>query len=82
VAEGITAKRMRRSADALRFTECAGIDCVLLDLSLPDGTGHQLLSQWRRSAILVPIIIITAHSALAERLAGFDAGRRRLPQVW
>jgi two-component system response regulator BasR len=73
-AEGITAEWMRRAADALRFTEYAGIDCVLLDLSLPDGTGHQLLSQWRRSAISVPIIIITARSALEERLAGFDAG--------
>src|SRR5882757_3127961 len=72
-AEGITTEWMRRAADALRFTEYAGIDCVLLDLSLPDGTGHQLLSQWRRSAMLVPIII-TAHSALEERLAGFDAG--------
>jgi two-component system response regulator QseB len=51
-AEGITTEWMRRAADALLFTEYAGIDCVLLDLSLPDGTGHQLLSQWRRSAIL------------------------------
>jgi DNA-binding response OmpR family regulator len=73
-AEGITAEWMRRTADALRFTGYAGIDCVLLDLSLPDGTGHQLLSQWRRSAMLIPIIIITARSALEERLAGFDAG--------
>ena len=34
-AEGVTTEWMRRAADALRFTEYAVIDCLLLDLSLP-----------------------------------------------
>jgi two-component system response regulator QseB len=73
-AEGITSEWVRRAADARRCVDNSALDCVLLDLSLPDGTGHQLLSQWRRAGVVLPIIIITARSALEERLAGFDGG--------
>jgi two-component system response regulator QseB len=72
--EGISCEWVRRVADARRFVDNAVLDCVLLDLSLPDGTGHQLLSQWRRAGMALPIIVITARSALEERLAGLDAG--------
>ena len=47
---------------------------MLLDLSLPDGAGLDLLARWRRAGVTVPIIIMTARSALADRLAGLDGG--------
>jgi two-component system, OmpR family, response regulator QseB len=73
-ADGITSEWVRRAADALHLIESAVIDCVLLDVTLPDGTGYDLLSQWRRAGLNLPVIIITARSALEERLAGFDVG--------
>lgn len=73
-AEGITSEWVRRSADALLLIESALIDCVVLDVSLPDGTGYDLLSQWRRAGVTLPIIIITARSALEERLTGLNGG--------
>lgn len=73
-SEGITCEWLRRATDARRFAENTVLDCVLLDLSLPDGTGHQLLSEWRRAGMVVPVIIITARSTLEERLAGLDGG--------
>jgi two-component system response regulator QseB len=73
-SEGISCEWVRRAADARRFVENAALDCVLLDLSLPDGTGHQLLLEWRRAGVILPLIIITARSALEERLAGLDGG--------
>lgn len=73
-ADGITSEWVRRAADALHLIESAVIDCVLLDVSLPDGTGYELLSQWRLAGLNLPVIIITARSALEERLAGFDGG--------
>jgi DNA-binding response OmpR family regulator len=73
-ADGITSEWVRRAADALHLIESAVIDCVLLDVSLPDGTGYDLLSQWRRAGQNLPVIIITARSALEDRLAGFDGG--------
>jgi CheY-like chemotaxis protein len=53
-AEGITGEWLRRAADARRFVETAVIDCILLDVSLPDGTGYQLLTKWRREGLSVP----------------------------
>lgn len=49
-------------------------DCVLLDLSLPDGEGLSLLRTWRARQATVPVIIMTARTALEERLAGLDGG--------
>lgn len=47
---------------------------MLLDLSLPDGSGLDLLRSWRESGLTVPIIVITARLALEDRLAGLDGG--------
>ncbi|MFX6023360.1 response regulator, partial [Acinetobacter baumannii] len=46
----------------------------LLDLSLPDGSGFDLLSRWRRADATTPVIVITARTALEDRLAGLDGG--------
>jgi DNA-binding response OmpR family regulator len=73
-AEGISSEWRRRAADAPLAPDDAGVSCVLLDLSLPDGTGFELLQRWRRGGSTVPIIIITARSALEDRLAGLDGG--------
>jgi two-component system, OmpR family, response regulator QseB len=50
------------------------VDCVLLDLTLPDGHGFDLLTRWRRAGVVVPIIVITARSAVEDRLTGLDGG--------
>jgi len=73
-SEGITGEWLRRAADARRFVETAVVDCILLDVSLPDGTGYELLSRWRREGLTVPIIIITARTALEERVASLNEG--------
>jgi two-component system, OmpR family, response regulator QseB len=73
-AEGFTSEWVRRAADAHSLVESSTIDCVLLDVSLPDAVGYDVLSRWRRAGAVVPVIIITARSALEERLAGFDGG--------
>ena len=72
--EGITGEWFRHAAEARRFVASAAVDCILLDVSLPDGTGYDLLSQWRREGLRVPIIIITAHTGLEERVASLDQG--------
>ena len=49
-------------------------DCVLLDLSLPDGDGMELLRHWRSRQVTVPVIVVTARDALADRIAALDTG--------
>ncbi|CAD5367009.1 Swarming motility regulation protein RssB [Rubrivivax sp. A210] len=71
---GFSSEWLRTAADAQRFVAAGGHDCVLLDLSLPDGHGLTLLRQWRREGMTLPLIVITASDALADRLAGLDEG--------
>lgn len=73
-AEGLNSEWVRLAEKTAPHVEDARYDCILLDLTLPDGSGLELLRQWRASGIRTPIIIITARSALDDRLAGLDGG--------
>lgn len=72
--DGLSSEWRRRAADAPRTLDDAVFDCVLLDLSLPDGSGFELLARWRREGSQLPVIVITARSAVEDRLAGLDGG--------
>ncbi len=71
--EGFSCEWVRQLASAQALLD-EHFDCVLLDLSLPDGDGFSLLQQIRSRGTGVPVIVITARSALEERLAGLDGG--------
>lgn len=71
--EGFSGLWVRRLADAPQ-PGAEAPDCVLLDLTLPDGEGLDLLRRWRSGNANVPVIVITARSALEDRLAGLDSG--------
>ncbi len=45
--EGLTSEWLRRAVDAPATLDATTIDCVLLDLTLPDGSGFALLARWR-----------------------------------
>ena len=49
-------------------------DVVLLDLGLGRVDGMDLLRAWRRAGVLVPVLVMTARTALPDRLAGLDEG--------
>jgi DNA-binding response OmpR family regulator len=72
--EGLSSEWLRSAADARKFILQNVYDCVLLDLSLPDGSGLDLLRGWREAGLTVPVIIITARLAIEDRLAGLDGG--------
>ena len=59
------------AAEAVALTEYA---CVVLDLGLPDGSGLDLLRQWRRAGLRIPVLIATARDQISDRIAGLDAG--------
>jgi two-component system response regulator QseB len=72
--EGFSSEWLRQAGDAPRSFEGLHYACILLDLSLPDGDGHALLTRWRGEGVTIPIIIMTARAALEERIAGLDGG--------
>ncbi len=49
-------------------------DLLLLDLGMPDGDGITFLRWLRRSGSTVPVLVITARSALDDKVIGLDSG--------
>jgi DNA-binding response OmpR family regulator len=49
-------------------------DLVVLDLNLPDVDGLEVLSVFRQEGRYIPVLVLTARDALADRVAGLDAG--------
>ncbi len=65
------------SADqALQAVAAVLPDLVLLDWMLPGMSGPQLIKRWRSDARTrqLPVIMLTALAAEAEKVAGLDAG--------
>lgn len=63
-------------AEALRNIKQQKPDLVLLDVSLPDGSGFDLCRQLQLepSTGRIPIIFISGHDAVETKVLGFDAG--------
>ena len=49
-------------------------DAIVLDLGLPKRAGLDVLGTMRRSGDTRPVLILTARDAVADRVAGLDAG--------
>ena len=65
---------MRDAQAQMCMEESARFVCAVLDLGLPDGEGLDLLRQWRRNRLNMPVIVLTARDAVASRIDGLDAG--------
>jgi two-component system, OmpR family, response regulator len=61
-------------AHALRLTEQAGYDTIVLDLRLPDMDGLEVCRRVRAAGSAAPILILTARDAVPDRVDGLDAG--------
>ncbi|WP_373517903.1 response regulator transcription factor [Pricia sp.] len=49
-------------------------DCVLLDITLPDGNGLELLKQLKKLGKEDGVIIVSAKDSLDDRIKGLDLG--------
>lgn len=49
-------------------------DLAVLDLGLPGMDGLAVLKRWRAAGRAMPVIVLTARGAWAERVEGIDAG--------
>src|ERR1700678_1754104 len=52
----------------------AGIDCVILDLVMPNLDGLGVLAKLRQAAITVPVIVQTAHGGIDNVVSAMRAG--------
>jgi len=60
--------------DAIDLARAYRFDVVLLDLSLPDMSGHQVLQKLRLARPEAPVIILSGETALQTKLEGFQEG--------
>jgi two-component system, OmpR family, response regulator len=61
-------------AEALRAAAASRPDLVLLDVTMPDGDGFEVLRRMRSSGPDVPVIFLTARDAVPERVTGLALG--------
>ncbi|EMD81840.1 winged helix-turn-helix domain-containing protein [Pacificimonas flava] len=47
---------------------------IVLDIGLPDGFGLDLLAEWRRRGMEVPVLLLTARNMVSDRVNGLDLG--------
>lgn len=60
-------------ASALRLAT-GDIAAAVLDVGLPDADGRDVCQAMRANGFLSPVIFLTAHHRLTDRLSGFSAG--------
>ena len=71
---GYTVDWVREGTDAELALTHRVYDLALLDLGLPRRDGLEILKSVRRSGNTLPVVIITARDAVADRVAGLDNG--------
>jgi two-component system, OmpR family, response regulator RegX3 len=71
--EGFTTDVAGTAAEALEAAGNHAPDLVLLDIGLPDGSGLDVCRELRKES-RVPIIMLTARGAEADRIVGLELG--------
>lgn len=69
-----TVEWLTDGADIELYFEASDYDIVLLDWMLPSITGIEVIERLRSRNIDVPIIMLTAKSALEDKVAGLTTG--------
>jgi two-component system OmpR family response regulator len=65
---------VRDGQQALNAVNIHSYEAVLLDLGLPKVDGLDVLSAIRAHDLTVPVLIVTARDAVADRILGLDSG--------
>ncbi|MQM29401.1 MAG: DNA-binding response regulator [Candidatus Accumulibacter phosphatis] len=72
--EGSSVDWVRDGQAAELALTTAPYELLLLDLGLPGRSGLEVLARLRRSGNDIPVLIITARDAVADRIRGLDSG--------
>jgi len=72
--EGFSVLGASSAEAAQRAIENGQFDAIVLDLRLPGKDGLELLSEIRAVGNATPVLILTAHGTVEERITGLDTG--------
>lgn len=71
---GFKVAEKESGAAALQAVTTDSFDCFILDVSMPEMSGLELLRKLRDRGIDTPALFLTAHDMLDDKVAGFEAG--------
>ena len=72
--EGFDTTAAANGAELLRMIGESVPDALVLDVGLPDGDGRDVCHALRAQGITTPVIFLSAHGALTDRVTGLNAG--------
>jgi len=74
VADGHVVDRVADGAEGLLQAATETYDVLILDVMLPSLDGFGIVRRLRAKGDVVPVIMLTARDAVADRVTGLDAG--------
>ena len=73
-AVGYTVDGVPDGAEALAYLDAAAYDAAVLDIMMPKVDGLTVLRTLRARGSALPVLLLTARDAVADRVDGLDAG--------
>lgn len=73
-AEGCGVLEAGNGAQAIAAIAAETPDLILLDLGLPDTTGHDLLERWRAERLELPVIVLSSRTDEAGIVQALELG--------
>ncbi|MDI1249916.1 MAG: response regulator transcription factor [Lacunisphaera sp.] len=71
---GMNVQAYNRCAPALRFLQNNFANLLLLDITLPDSSGFELLKELKAQDINIPTIFLTGNSLEDDKIKGLNMG--------
>src|SRR2546423_3345968 len=72
--EGFDVLAVATGRELLEYTPRQRPDVLVVDVGLPDSDGRDACQALRSQGVSTPVLFLTARDALADRIAGFQAG--------
>ena len=72
--QGFTVEASANGDDGLQLASGSAFDAIVLDIMLPGRDGLSILRALREQKNTVPVLLLTARSALGERVEGLELG--------
>ncbi len=72
--EGYIVESANDFIKALEKIEVYDYDCILVDITLPNGNGLEIIKQLKQNFSKAGIIIISAKNSLDDKITGLDLG--------
>lgn len=74
LSEAWTVKSADNGLEGIRLAKYGGFDVIVLDLNLPDLSGHEVCRSLRKAGVTAPILVLTGILESNTKVSLFQAG--------